>query len=67
MNLHPYLNAYVMIDAIGDPPCQLVQWQSENSELRKYKAVYWPEGWRDRLCRCPKCQVVLFILFILRV
>nr|CAG4647983.1 EOG090X07TK [Moina brachiata] len=56
MNLHPFLNAYLMIDVTGDQSCKLARWESEHAKANKCKAAYFPERWRDKLCRCQKCQ-----------
>lgn len=53
----------VKIGSLGDPEnkdsqCRLQQWTEEgNSSTATLKATFWPEGWRQRLCRCKKCLV----------
>ena len=37
--------------------CRLEQWNEKDSTT-PVQATYWPEGWRQRLCRCAKCLVI---------
>jgi len=55
MAQHPRLGAYVGRDGVGDGPagCKLAGWNDKQDA--KAKATYWPERWRDGLCRCPAC------------
>lgn len=60
MAQHPRLGAYVGRDGVGDGPagCKLAGWNDKQDA--KAKATYWPERWRDGLCRCPACLVGRF-------
>lgn len=63
MKLNEFLSFYVdePVQITGDPEnkdsqCRLQQWTEEgNSSTATLKATFWPEGWRQRLCRCKKC------------
>nr|CAG4634848.1 EOG090X07TK [Alona affinis] len=62
MTKHDFLSAYVdepavqVTDDAGKEKdsCQLEQWKKKDTTAL-VQATYWPEGWRQRLCRCTKC------------
>lgn len=59
MEKYPFLNAYVLpveSDQLS-LACKLEAKTIEKEQLNLKKATFWPEGWRNRLCRCEKCLV----------
>ncbi|KAK4001907.1 E3 ubiquitin-protein ligase UBR7 [Daphnia magna] len=57
MEKYPFLNAYVLpveSDQLS-LACKLEAKTIEKEQLNLKKATFWPEGWRNRLCRCEKC------------
>ena len=63
MGKNPFLNVYSLADSSGyaAATCKLEgQDVASKDELNSNKATFWPEGWRNRLCRCEKCLVRRF-------
>nr|XP_057921210.1 putative E3 ubiquitin-protein ligase UBR7 [Doryrhamphus excisus]XP_057921211.1 putative E3 ubiquitin-protein ligase UBR7 [Doryrhamphus excisus] len=42
-----------------DPSCRLKQLQAMDVKRVQSGAVFWPSGWRSKLCRCNACQETL--------
>lgn len=62
MGKNPFLNVYSLVECSGDTAatatCKLEGRDvASKDELDSSKATFWPEGWRNRLCRCEKCLV----------
>lgn len=57
MEKHPFLNTYSSLvdSAQASSTCKLESETIDKDQLNSKKATFWPEGWRNRLCRCEKC------------
>ncbi|KAM4713063.1 putative E3 ubiquitin-protein ligase UBR7 [Anableps anableps] len=43
----------------AEPSCRLKALQEAGRKTDRSGAVFWPSGWRSKLCSCPTCQVRL--------
>ncbi|KAM9780164.1 putative E3 ubiquitin-protein ligase UBR7 [Neosynchiropus ocellatus] len=40
----------------AETSCHLKKFQTANREVQKSGAVFWRQGWRSEICRCPSCK-----------
>ncbi|XP_041661470.1 putative E3 ubiquitin-protein ligase UBR7 [Cheilinus undulatus] len=40
----------------AEPSCRLKEWQATDQKRVQSGAVFWPSGWRTKLCTCNTCK-----------